>query len=162
MSKFSQLVQKQKEAKQIKKQHFNLEAKTNANRGASLCACGSLKSYASCCKPIHQNIYKAKTPLSLMRSRYVAYVYANIDFLMLSHHTSTCPIKEKDEILAWTKAVEWLGLEIVEESPLIDEAEGFITFKAAFKENGVESVIYEKSRFLKENNHWVYVDGSHY
>ncbi|MDO3695734.1 YchJ family metal-binding protein [Wenyingzhuangia sp. chi5] len=160
MSKFSKLIQKQKEHQVAKKHRFNLEAKINANREGVLCACGSKKSYKLCCELIHKNIELAKTPLDLMKSRYTAYVLGAIDYLMLSQHSSTRPFSEKEEILNWTKSVQWLELVIVEAKEThIDE--GFVTFKALFIEDGVKNTIFEKSRFIKENNHWTYVDGIH-
>ncbi|ANW95959.1 Sec-C motif domain protein [Wenyingzhuangia fucanilytica] len=162
MSKFSKLIQKQKDQSLPKKHRFNLEAKTNANREGVLCPCGSKQSFKVCCEPIHKNISLAKTPLALMKSRYTAYVMGNIDYLMQSHHSSTRPIAEKDEILAWTNSVNWLRLEIIEaKEAQEEEEEGFVTFKAYFLESGIGNSIFEKSRFIKENNHWTYVDGIH-
>ena len=160
MSKFSKFIQKQKDDPSTKKYRFNLEAKTNANREGVLCACGSKKSYRFCCELIHKDIFLAKTPLELMKSRYTAYVLGKIDYLMTSHHSSTRPMEEKEEILAWSQNVDWLGLEIIEADDVIN-SEGFVTFKAKFKENGENQVIFEKSRFMMENNHWTYIDGIH-
>ncbi len=161
MSKFSKLIAKQKELKQQKKFRFNLEATTNANRESLYCVCGSKKLLQQCCKPIHTNITKAIAPVDLMRSRYAAYVYGNIDYLLLSHHSSTRPVKERESILEWATSVTWLGLEIVAFDEPIDET-GFVTFKARFLEDGNEQLIYEKSRFVKENGHWTYIDGVHF
>lgn len=160
MSKFSSLIHKQKETLSSKKSKFNLEAKTNSNREGVLCKCGSNKSYKLCCEPIHQNIKLAKSPLDLMKSRYTAYVLADINYLMQSHHSSTRPTQEREEILQWTKSVNWLKLEILD-SNISNQNEGFVTFKASYKENGLESTIFEKSRFVKENDHWTYIDGIH-
>lgn len=160
MSKFSKLIQKQKEHQTSKKHRFNLEAKTNANREGVLCACGSKKSYKLCCEPIHKDILLAKSPLELMKSRYTAYVLGNIDYLMTSHHSSTRPTQEKEAILQWTKNVDWLGLEIIEANEP-QQNEGYVTFKAKFLENGTEQTIFEKSRFLIEDNYWTYIDGIH-
>ena len=161
VSKFSKLVQKQKEQQIPKKHRFNLEARTNANREGLFCPCGSNKSYKICCEPIHKDISQAKIPLELMKSRYSAYVLGNIDFLMTSHHPSTRPVLEKQEILTWTKSVEWQRLEIIEAKEA-NSNEGFVIFKAHFRENGESSVIFEKSRFIKENQHWTYIDGTHH
>ncbi|MGY5351371.1 YchJ family protein [Wenyingzhuangia sp. IMCC45533] len=160
MSKFSKLVQKQKDAKQAKKQKFNLEAITNANRRVAKCFCDSKRLYRDCCGLIHQDIYQAKTPIDLMRSRYSAYVLADLVYLMQSHHSSTKPIDEKEEISIWTKSVLWKGLEVIS-SNIINDDLGYVTFKARFIEQDKECVIYEKSRFVKENNHWTYIDGIH-
>lgn len=160
MSKFSKLVQKQKDKQEVRKTHFNLEAKTNANREGVVCACGSKKSYRSCCEPIHKEMSKALLPVDLMKSRYTAYTLGAIDYLMESHHTTTRPLSEKKEILAWSQNVKWLQLEIVA-APKPTDKEGFVTFKAFFLEDGKQQVIFEKSRFVKENNHWSYIDGEH-
>lgn len=160
MSKFSKLVQKQKTIKQVKKNNFNLEAITNANREIVKCPCDLKKAYNSCCGLIHKDISKATSPELLMKSRYSAYVLANINYLLHSHHSSTRPIKEANEILAWTKAVRWLGLEIIEAKTPINNI-GFVAFKAHYMENEVKNTIHENSRFVKENNHWTYLDGKH-
>lgn len=122
------------------------------------CFCGSLQTYSTCCYIGHTNITEVLTAEQLMRSRYSAYVMANIEYLMKSHHSSTRPEKEKDEILNWTKGVEWVRLEVINTSyGLESDIEGAVEFKAYFKENGIVSVIHENSKFVKENQHWVYL-----
>ena len=88
-----------------------------------------------------------------MRSRYSAFVLANIDYLQKSHYSKTRPSEsEKKEILAWTKSVDWVKLEV------IHTTENTIEFKAFFIENGILNNIHENSLFVKENEHWVYKD----
>ena len=122
------------------------------------CPCSPEKSYAECCQLIHQDIKKAKTAEQLMRSRYSAFVLADGDFLMKSHHLSTRKIKDKTEIVKWAKSVKWLKLEIIQ---IIDgkenDAEGSVQFKAIFKEGFHVRSINENSRFLKEEGVWYYV-----
>ena len=78
------------------------------------CPCTPTKLYTECCKKAHQNIDSVNTAEILMRSRYTAFVLANIEYLQKSHHSKTRPsILEKNEILLWTKSVEWLRLEII-------------------------------------------------
>lgn len=159
MSKFSNLIQKQKETLTVKKQHFNLEAQTNSNRVEN-CPCGSKKSYKFCCGICHNDITNAILPVDLMKSRYTAYTLGDIEYLLKSHHISTRPTSEADEILAWAKSVKWMSLEIIKaEKP--SKNEGFVTFKANFIENNEKNVIFETSRFVKENNYWTYIDGKH-
>jgi SEC-C motif-containing protein len=115
------------------------------------CPCNPTKKYSNCCKKAHQNIESVISAEELMRSRYSAFVLANIEYLQKSHHTSTRPRKkEKKEILGWTKSVEWIRLEI------INSTENTVEFKAYFMENGKLNVIHENSFFCKENSHWVY------
>ena len=122
------------------------------------CYCGSLKSYANCCEKVHKNITEAKTAEQLMRSRYSAFVLANGNYLMQSHHSSTRPLKEKKAIVKWAKSVEWIKLEVIETTKgTANDTNGTVTFNAYFYENGKVDVIHEKSAFLKENNHWTYL-----
>jgi len=161
VSKFLNLIKKQKENPTVKKNNFNLEALTNANREGVDCPCGSKKSYKLCCGIVHKEITNAVFPVDLMRSRYTAYVLGDIDFLLKSHHKSTRPVYELDDILEWTKSVKWLSLEILK-AEVLEENEEFVTFKAFFIENGSETIIFETSRFIKENNYWTYIDGKHH
>ncbi|KJD36834.1 Sec-C motif domain protein [Tamlana sedimentorum] len=122
------------------------------------CYCGQPKTYANCCEQAHKNIEKAETAEQLMRSRYSAFVTANGDYLMQSHHASTRPIKEKKAIVKWAKSVEWIKLDVLETTKGTEnDTEGTVTFKAYFYENGKVDVIHEKSAFVKENNKWYYL-----
>ncbi len=127
------------------------------------CPCNPDKKYINCCKKAHDNILNVTTSENLMRSRYSAFVLANIEYLQKSHHSKTRPSKrEKKETLQWTKAVEWLKLEVLNTSEgTINDTKGTVEFKAFFMENGSMNVIHENSRFCKENEHWVYLDGKH-
>lgn len=122
------------------------------------CYCGNLKPYANCCEKVHKNIGAAKTAQQLMRSRYSAFVLANGNYLMQSHHTSTQPLKEKKAIVKWAKSVQWIKLEVIETTKGTEnDTDGTVTFKAYFYDHGKIDVIHEKSAFLKENNIWKYV-----
>lgn len=123
------------------------------------CPCNPNKKYADCCKIAHTNINNVLTAEQLMRSRYSAFVLANIEYLQKSHHSSTRPKKrEKKEILAWTKSVQWLKLEVLNASKgKPSDTIGTVEFKAYFMENGQLDIIHENSSFSRENNHWVYL-----
>ena len=43
--------------------------------------------------------------------------------------------------------------------PPPSDGEGFVEFKAYSQHNGIEQVMHERSRFLKEEGLWYYVDG---
>lgn len=115
------------------------------------CPCNPSKLYTDCCKKAHRNIHSVTSPEVLMRSRYSAFVLANSNYLQKSHHSTTRPSKtEKEEILTWTKSVEWIKLDVLKST------ENTVEFKAFFYENNRLNVIHEKSFFVKENEHWVY------
>jgi SEC-C motif domain protein len=122
------------------------------------CHCGTTKTYQDCCEVFHRNNGKTETAEQLMRSRYSAFVLADGDYLMATHHSSTRPIKEKKAIVKWAKSVQWIKLEVLDTSKgSINDVEGTVTFNAYFFENGKVDVIHEKSAFVKEGNLWYYL-----
>jgi len=122
------------------------------------CPCGLQNTYEECCGKIHKSIFNAKTAEQLMRSRYTAFVKAKGNYLMQSHHSSTRPIKDKKALVNWAKSVSWIKLEVLETFMGKEkDSEGTVTFKAIFYENGKINSIDEKSAFIKEHNHWVYL-----
>ncbi len=122
-----------------------------------LCYCNSKKAFSECCEPIILGKQDAETAEQLMRSRYSAYVVANVNYLLNSHHPNTRPTKERKSILKWTKSLSWISLEIIskQKGQPIDK-EGNVEFKALYMENGKIECIHENSYFVKENNRWYY------
>jgi SEC-C motif-containing protein len=92
-----------------------------------------------------------------MRSRYTAFVLANGDYLMASHHSTTRPFKEKKAIVNWAKSVNWIRLEILETTlGTRKDTLGTVTFNAYFYKDGKVEVLHEKSAFERENDCWMY------
>ena len=122
------------------------------------CNCGSGKTYNECCEIAHHSLKAVKTAEQLMRSRYTAFTLANGDYLMESHHVSTRPVSEKENIVAWAKSVEWVELSILSStSGLASDINGTVFFKAYFKEKGRLRFIEEHSKFVKEDGCWYYL-----
>ncbi|TYC09236.1 Sec-C motif domain protein [Bizionia gelidisalsuginis] len=115
------------------------------------CYCGTNKPYESCCEIFHLNGGQTETAEQLMRSRYSAFVLANGDYLMQTHHESTRPTKEKEAIVNWAKSVQWIKLEILETT------KDTVEFNAHFSKKGKADCIYENSKFIKENTLWYYL-----
>ncbi|SFW25953.1 YchJ family protein [Cellulophaga fucicola] len=126
------------------------------------CPCNPTQLYKNCCEKAHTDIRTVETAEELMRSRYSAFVLANIDYLQKSHYSKTRPSKrEKKEIEDWTNSVHWVKLAIVDTiDGLKTDTKGVVEFKAFFMEDKQVIILHEKSNFCKENGHWVYVDGS--
>ncbi len=121
------------------------------------CYCNSKKAYTECCEPIILGNQDAETAEQLMRSRYTAFVVANVNYLMTSHHPQTRPTKERKNILKWTKSVTWINLEIIsKQRGQENDTDGYVEFKALFMEDGKIECIHENSYFVKENNKWYY------
>jgi len=126
------------------------------------CYCGKSLSYNECCGAIHKGSREAKTAEELMRSRYSAFVTADIDFILKTYALETRPTEDREEILNWTKSVDWSKLEVLRtESGTESDNEGFVEFKAHYTENDLNQMIHEKSYFVKEEGSWVYVSGEY-
>lgn len=122
------------------------------------CPCGTGDSYDECCGVFHKDITKIETAEQLMRSRYSAFVRANGNYLMESHHSSTRPVNQKYEIVRWAMSVKWLKLEIekvINGQP--EDEEGEVVFNAYYMERFQNRCLHEHSKFVKENGHWVYL-----
>ena len=94
------------------------------------------------------------TAEALMRSRYAAYEALDEAWLLASWHPSTRPASI--ELDASTK---WLGLE-VRDHKVIDDTHAEVVFVARYRAGGGRAVrLHERSRFVREEGRWYYVDG---
>lgn len=118
------------------------------------CFCGSNEPYSKCCSPLINGTVVANSAEKLMRSRYSAYVVAQVNYLIATTHPSKRKSLSAKEIENWAKSNQWKGLEIV-------KADTFtVEFKAQYRErNGKIQVHHEKSTFAFEDGRWFYVDG---
>ena len=116
------------------------------------CPCGSQLDYKDCCGRFHDDEAVPPDALSLMKSRYSAFVKKRADYLLSTWHETTRP-KE----LTLDDTIKWLGLEIVSFDD--GEQEAVVEFIARGKISGRAFKQVEKSRFVKEDGRWFYVDG---
>ena len=124
----------------------------------SACFCGrtgakgQAVAYALCCGPLHAG-EPAPDAERLMRSRYSAFVRGDAPYLLVTWHASTRPASIELQADA-----RWLGLEIKQHrSTFPDRAE--VEFVARFRIGGRAVRQHELSRFVREGDHWFYVDG---
>jgi len=127
----------------------------------SLCPCGSKKKYKKCCKIFHNGTLP-KTALELMKSRYSAYAVGNSKYIMNTTHVLNSEYSQdkktwEENIQNFMKDSTFNSLEILEFLDGLPEA--YVTFKANIDINGVDSTFTEKSKFIKENEKWLYVNG---
>lgn len=125
------------------------------------CYCGSLKLAEECCLPFIEGSRLPETATQLMRSRYSAYVMANIEYLKNTTHSSLIKNFVEAEVLDWAKKNEWHRLEIIS-STLggIKQDRGEVEFKAHYLTNGKNHVHHENSIFVKESGKWLYFKGT--
>ena len=72
------------------------------------CPCGSNRSYAQCCEPLHQGLVNAATAEALMRSRYSAYVL-RLSELFSSGHSARERLMAYWQYLADTQKMDGSG-----------------------------------------------------
>lgn len=118
------------------------------------CPCGTGLPYDDCCGPLHDG-GSAATAAQLMRSRYSAFALGRTGYLLATWHTSTRPRR-----LRLDPAVRWTGLEVltVTGGSLL-AAEGTVEFRACAQAGGHPRVQHERSRFVREDGAWRYLDG---
>jgi SEC-C motif domain protein len=89
-----------------------------------------------------------------MRSRYEAFVACDRGWLLASWHDSTRPAH-----IEFDPAIKWLGLDIKDHA-VIDESHAEVEFVARFRTGGGRAQrLHERSRFVREDGRWYYVDG---
>ena len=105
-----------------------------------------------CCGQYHAG-QPAPDAESLMRSRYSAFVLGDVPYLLATWHSSQRPAELKLET-----GGKWLGLEIKRHRVNgADTAE--VEFVARFRVGGKAVRQHERSRFVREDGRWLYVDG---
>jgi SEC-C motif-containing protein len=128
---------------------------------AQLCPCGRVDAkkravaYADCCGRYVDHFGDAPAPDAehLMRSRYSAFVLERADYLLATWHPSTRPAS-----LDFDEGTKWLGLEVREHKATgADAAE--VEFVARYRVQGRAVRLHERSRFVREDGRWFYVDG---
>jgi SEC-C motif-containing protein len=119
------------------------------------CPCGSGNSLAACCAPYHGGRRTPSTAEALMRSRYAAYCLGHADYLQRTWHPSTRP---SDLDLAQGASPKWIGLKVLRASNEgTDQAT--VEFVARYRVGGRAYKLHEVSRFQREGDRWLYVDG---
>jgi SEC-C motif-containing protein len=111
--------------------------------------------FAQCCGPyLDVPGLPAPSAEALMRSRYSAFVLGRADYLLASWHASQRPAE-----LALQPDVKWLGLEVREHQQL-DASHAEVLFVARQRDASGRAVrLHERSRFVREDGRWYYVDG---
>lgn len=117
------------------------------------CPCGRVAAFGACCGRYLGAGVPAPDAESLMRSRYAAFVRGDAAHLLATWHASTRPTS-----IDFEAGVKWLGLE-VKRHQSIDDAHAEVEFVARSRQQGRGQRLHERSRFVREDGHWLYVDG---
>ena len=123
------------------------------------CPCGTGRTYAVCCGRYHTG-EAAPDAEALMRSRYSAFVTGNADYLRATWHPDSRP----DELgldAPGSPRTTWLGLSVKSHRVTGPET-AEVEFVARYRIGGGSAVrLHERSRFVRIDGRWLYVDGEH-
>lgn len=132
------------------------------NKSKDLCPCHSGISYEVCCKPFHDGL-PPETAVQLMRSRYSAFALGLVDYIIKTTHPLNPDYTKNitswsDNISEFSKKTEFKDLKILnfENGTTLS----YVTFHAFLRQSGQNTGFKERSRFLKQNGQWLYVDGN--
>ena len=156
-----------------------MKTRTPDNANEVDCPCGSGKPHGECCGPFLSGEKKCLTPSDVLRTRYTAFTWRNIKYIMDTTH-ETCRDYREDRV-AWAKdlnkggmfdSFSFVKLDAGEEEDGENENESYIEFKVTLRANdnpsagsvavaGQETVISERSRFLRagDGEPWTYASG---
>ena len=128
---------------------------------ASPCPCGRKDGrgaptrFAACCGRFLADFDGKPAPDAerLMRSRYVAFVLEDADYLLATWHPSHRPRE-----LSFEPGIKWLGLE-VRAHHVADADHAEVEFVARSRLGGKASRMHERSLFVRETGRWYYLHG---
>ena len=119
------------------------------------CPCGLPARLSACCGRWHAGPLQLQAPdaAALMRSRYSAYVLRLADYLLATWHPASRPAS-----IDFEPGLRWLGLQVLDHRAMHDN-HATVAFVARSKLAGRAQRLAETSRFVREGDRWLYVDG---
>lgn len=128
------------------------------------CPCGRAHAqqqpmaYSACCGRFIDHYAEVAAPDAehLMRSRYSAFVREDAAYLLATWHPDTRPAS-----LDFDPATKWLGLQ-VKAFAATDDHHATVEFVARYRQQGRAVRLHERSRFVREDGRWFYVDGDQF
>ena len=125
----------------------------------SNCPCGQ-GNYAHCCQPLQLGQAKAHTAEQLMRSRYSAFARHEIDYIVKTTALGQQQALDVAAIRDWSKANQWLKLEVVQAREKLDKNHAQVEFKAHYHDGKQQHVHHEISHFVLHQQHWYFLDST--
>lgn len=123
------------------------------------CPCKSRGTYAACCQSFHLGTAKPETAEQLMRSRYSAFFFRLVDYLVETTHPDTRPRNLKSHLEATIREANWTHLTILGSSnggPA--DKVGKVEFIAGYLVGTEPRELHEHSRFKRHKGAWKYLD----
>jgi SEC-C motif-containing protein len=126
------------------------------------CPCGSGKGFEGCCGPLLAGAREAATAEELMRSRYTAFVEADVAYIARTRHPRSSNRFDERAVREWAEESEWKGLEIkkIVAGGAEDET-GVVEFVATYVQDGARELHEERAEFVRCEGRWTFVDGDY-
>ena len=121
------------------------------------CPCGSAL-YSECCQLLHSGEKTAQTATQLMRSRYSAFAKHEIDYIVKTTAIGQQQALDVQAIADWSKANQWLALEVVQSNEKVDKNHAQVEFKAHYHDGKQAQIHHEVSYFVKHEGAWYFLD----
>ncbi|MBQ4814123.1 YchJ family protein [Pseudoalteromonas luteoviolacea] len=123
-----------------------------------MCFCGQALPFEQCCNLIITGQSKPENAEQLMRSRYSAYCAKNGEYIVNTYAAEKRLEHTVEDILLFANQVEFVHLDVINTGQ--DQNFQYVEFKASYLDGQQLEVLHERSRFIKEDGKWVYLDGN--
>ena len=125
---------------------------------AGSCPCGG-GLYRDCCAPLHRGMQRARTAEQLMRSRYSAFVRAELDYLLATHPEPGQEDSVRRAVLQRScRQTRWMGLTVAAvRDGGEDDLQGTVAFEARFRGGVLRETSLFQRRDGSPTGDWLYI-----
>lgn len=120
------------------------------------CNCGSKQHYIICCGRFIEAGEIPQTAEELMRSRYVAYSLAKVEYIQATMRERALVDFDLEDAREWAQSIKWLRLSVLQHYNL-SESNAVVEFSAEYRINNKKHRLHEVSEFSKEDGRWYYI-----
>jgi SEC-C motif-containing protein len=124
-----------------------------------VCPCGSKLTFDRCCEPFLAGREFPETAEKLMRSRFTAYSLVRPAYLVATTAEAERGKLDQEELGRYCRSVKCIALKVLSAEGGPGDETGLVVFHAKLLVNGKRMLHWEKSRFVREQGHWTYLDG---
>lgn len=125
------------------------------------CPCGIPQPFKECCEPFIQGKSLPETAEKLMRSRYSAFVVADVEYIKKTLAPESRKDFDYEATRKWAQEAKWKKLSILStQAGGEGDSKGIVEFSAFYEFDGEDIQLHEVAKFRKEKDgQWLFVDG---
>jgi len=124
------------------------------------CPCGSKLTFDRCCEPCLTGKHAPDTAEQLMRSRFSAYALGHAEYLAATTAAAEREKLDVEELRRYCRAVRCISLKVLgTKAGGPGDDTGEVVFHAKLLIDGKRMLHWERSRFVREDGRWTYLDG---